>query len=90
MSAITDLERKIQSLKDQLHAAELAHYKARLESLGLVPNETVLIYQGKEYLFVSARMLDWAIPWTHGRPRKKNGDWAERDTCLYGDWKVRP
>ena len=87
MSTVTDLERKVQSLRGQLQAAEKSLNDARLAESGLVLGETILLYKGKEYLFAGVR--SWVIssvPWVYGQPRNKDGKWSERVTLLYSEW----
>ena len=92
MSVIEDLERKIQSLEDRLSEAKASLYDARLIDLGLVTGETILIHDGKEFLFQYASYFSRYNnkPWATGCVRRKDGTWSQRHTALYGYWEIKP
>lgn len=90
MSAITDLERKVQSLQGQLQQAEKSLHDARLAESGLIPNVTILTCKGKEYRFTAVRSFTISKrPWVYGQQRNKGGEWSERETLLYDEWAVQ-
>jgi hypothetical protein len=84
------LERKVQSLRDQLGAAEKSLHQARLVASGLVPQITILLYKGKEYRFTGVRTFTITKkPWVYAQQKNKNGAWSERETLLYDNWSIK-
>lgn len=95
MNVIEDLERKVQSLESQLADAKQSLYRARLDSFGLVPQKTIVICKGKEFLFQFAgywpsKFEGERKPWITGCLRTKDGRWSLRQTALYGGWEIKP
>lgn len=89
--SISELEQKVKSLENELHEAERCLYRERIADLGLVPQKTILICNGDEFLFVGADCFSkfYGKPWATGRKRKKDGTWSEQTKSLYRNWEIR-
>ena len=88
MSVVEDLKRKVQSLQDQLVAANKSLYEAQLAEAGLVPEKTIVLHKGEEYLVQKATFYSYGA-WVYGRKRKKDGGWSENGKYLYDQWVIQ-
>jgi hypothetical protein len=63
---------------------------ARMNELGLVPGETVLMYKGERYQFACLNPGSERNekPWLRGRKFKKDGTLVVRLTTIWGEWEI--
>ena len=95
MSAIKDLETKVQSLRDQLRAAEESLRKARLDAAPVKVGDVVEMRArwraGAEwkgpYRVARVFIAYGAVEFTYNE-KKKNGEWGARERKRYGEeWR---
>lgn len=92
MSAIKDLERKVQSLRSQLADAEKKLNDAKLEVVGVrvgdIVKSTGTYHQaGKLFRVCEIDMVDSGKPWVSGNPQRKNGTYGTAKRGLYSYWE---
>lgn len=94
MSQIEDLERKVQSLRDQLSAASKSLRKAKLDACPVKIGDIVR-YKGVnskkngQLYKVTGIDTDWGLerPWLTGSPKGKDGSWGRANRNLYTEWE---
>jgi hypothetical protein len=88
MSAVTDLEIKVQSLEDQLRDARESLEKARLLEYPVKIGQLVTS-RGKVYRLSSFnfRYANRGKPWARGEMRKKDGSFGVVRE-LFSDWEL--
>ena len=93
MSVIKDLERKVQSLEDQLAAAKKSLYNARLAAspvqIGMTVRCTSHRYNGQLFR-VTGVETEYGLerPWVIGNPQKMDGTFGIAQRRLYSDWEL--
>lgn len=87
---LKDIERKSQSLRDQLSNLSVQEQKLTLRGVELKHGITVgsiVVYRGVEHR-VTKIETHWGIerPWLEGNPKRKDGIFGTAHRNLYGDW----
>lgn len=83
MGTIEDLERKVQSLKDQLIQAETSLNSARLAACPISVGEVVVCKYGNERRKVSRREIRWGSTiYLHGYKHNNKGEWGKRESYI--------
>jgi hypothetical protein len=89
MSAIEDLERKVQGLRARLSAAEESLRKARLAAAPVKRGDIVRGTRDGKLYRVAAVDVRWTPkPWVDGNPERKDGTFGTAVRHIYGDWEV--
>lgn len=91
-SRLADIERKSQSLRDQL--SDLSEQKGKLILRGVelkhgVTVGSIVIYKGVEHK-VTQVDTRWGVdrPWLEGNPKRKDGSFGTARRNLYRQWTV--
>jgi hypothetical protein len=92
MSTVSDLERKVQSLRSQVAEAEKSLEAARQDDLGIHPGD-IVVWKGMKCKVSSFRMWPrtgepnrWK-PWIAAYKPTKDGKWFKYTTNLYDEWE---
>ena len=85
---VKTLEILKKKLKEELHKCrdEIKKQKSKeaLEHLGIVPYETIVVYEGKEY-----KIDHFEGYWLYGRQILKNGNLHKTIRTIYDGWKIK-
>lgn len=75
------LKPAVERLSSLIHEFNLVKYKVK-------PGVIVETPKG-EYLVTRVDMRWYPnTPWIHGRAKKKDGSWSDRETYIYAEWNV--
>lgn len=87
MSAIKDLEAKVNQLESQLMDAETKLRKAKLAAASVQVGDVVV---SRRWGLVRVTRVDvsWDTPWVRGNPKKKDGTFGKVERALYSDWEL--
>ena len=88
MSAIEDLERKVQSLQDKLRAAKKALQNAKLAAAPVKVGDIVVTQRGTRHRVCHVDVRMSGRPWVSGNPERKDGSFGTAVRYLYDDWKI--
>src|ERR1700690_1555977 len=97
MGVIEDLERKVQSLQDQLSAALASLRRAKLDACPVKKGDIVR-YKGQnsrkqgQLYKVTGIDTNFSLenPWLVGNPQRKDGTWGIAERNLYSEWERVP
>lgn len=92
MSGGKEIERLISEValcEQKLFGAKQRLIAARCRHIGIAVDDVVRDAKGREFRVVRAKFLGNRVderPWLEGVPRRKDGEWANREQCIYDDW----
>lgn len=85
MSAIEDLERKVQSLRAKLQDAEAKLHRARVEAAPVKVGDVVVDHRGEEFRVAEVDPRSYGVH-VRGNPRKQDGTWSRAVRHVF-DWR---
>jgi len=87
---ILALEKEVDRLRIELHAAEDRLRTAKISAIGVSPGDIVNgtgRYAGNQYRVVAIDP-SWSKAWIVGNPKRKDGTFGSAERHIYGNWEL--